>query len=156
MWPRARLLFHTLLYLKPWQVFGRIWASLKRKAGPPRLPQVPAKLEVAWNKRVSFHGHDPWNSREDIINGRFCFLNEATDLDLDTDWRASQMPLLWQFNLHYFHFLYLLERKEQEATMSFMDSGQSSGHCCGLASLSNSTSHCELVSRRNGHARNSG
>ena len=114
MWPRARLLFHTLLYLRPWQVFGRIWASLKRKAGPPRLPAVPDTLENAWRKRVSFHAHDPWNCREDIIKGRFCFLNEATDLDLDTDWQASQMPLLWQFNLHYFHFLYLLARNEQE------------------------------------------
>ena len=115
MWPRARLLFHTLIYLKPWQVMGRVWAAIKRKAGPPRLPDAPAELEITWNKRVPFHGHDPWNSREDIMKGRFCFLNEATDLDLDTDWRASQMPLLWQFNLHYFHFLYLLEREEQEA-----------------------------------------
>ena len=115
MWRRARLLFHTLIYLKPWQVMGRVWAAIKRKAGPPRLPNAPAELEITWNKQVPFHGHDPWNSREDIMKGRFCFLNEATDLDLDTDWRASQMPLLWQFNLHYFHFLYLLEREEQEA-----------------------------------------
>ena len=28
-------------------------------------------------------------------------------------WQAEHLPLLWQFNLHYFHYLYLLSREEQ-------------------------------------------
>jgi uncharacterized heparinase superfamily protein len=42
-------------------------------------------------------------------------LNETVDLGRPVDWEAAAMPLLWRFNLHYFHYLPLLDAEEQAA-----------------------------------------
>jgi len=59
--------------------------------------------------------HEPWNTREGILCGRLCFLNETADLGQPIDWNAGEQSLLWRFNLHYFHYLHLLEPSERIA-----------------------------------------
>ncbi|GIV57690.1 MAG: hypothetical protein KatS3mg042_0603 [Rhodothermaceae bacterium] len=105
----------TLRHLKPWQVGGRLVAAAKRRAGLTRVPDPPAGLTNRLALRAPFHGHDPWNHREALLAGRFCFLNETAHLGTPVDWRAAGRSLLWQFNLHYFHYLHLLRPEEQVA-----------------------------------------
>lgn len=111
---RVRLYFHALRYLHPWQVIGRIWAKVKAASGPPKPPPPPAKLVAKLSPRTPFVSHDPWNTRESLQSGTFCFLNESSDLGKPIGWGAPQMPLLWQFNLHYFNYLHLLGTTERE------------------------------------------
>ncbi|HMB93909.1 MAG TPA: alginate lyase family protein [Rhodothermales bacterium] len=58
--------------------------------------------------------HDPWNTREALLEGQFTFLNRTKELGYLPDWTATHLPLLWRFNLHYFHYLHLLAQSEQE------------------------------------------
>ena len=111
---RALLLGHTLRHLRPWQVGGRLVARLRRYAGLTRLPDVPAVLSGRLRAHVAFPRHEPWNTAEGVRAGQFRFLNADAVLGRPVDWVAGSMPLLWQFNLHYFHYLHLLGAGEQE------------------------------------------
>ncbi len=111
---RWRRMARTLRYLRPWQVAGRVVAAVRARL-PVRLPEPPADLRGAFRPRVVPPQHEPWNSAEGLRAGRFCFLNERAELGRPVRWGAPEKPLLWRFNLHYFHYLHLLERDEQVA-----------------------------------------
>jgi len=108
-----RRYFHTLRHLKPWQVAGRLVAPLQRRWAAWRLPAAPSCLQPAGPAPTDGPTHDPWNDRVDVKEGCFCFLNEAAELGRPVDWNASGQSLLWQFTLHYFHYLHLLTDQEQ-------------------------------------------
>lgn len=59
--------------------------------------------------------HDPWNTRADVLDGIFCFLEQTSRLGRPVDWEAPSRSLLWRFNLHYFDYLHLLCSHEQVA-----------------------------------------
>ncbi len=110
---RALLLFHTLRYSKPRQVFLRLWGLLKNRTGLIHTPAPPYTLREVLSPTVDFLFHDGWNSREKIKKGCFCFLNRCEQLGWPVDWAAANLPTLWQYNLHYFNYLHLLTREEQ-------------------------------------------
>ena len=105
--------FHTTRHLKPGQILGRLLAQSKKRVGLPPLPEPPVKLEGTLKSTVPFVHHDPWNSGKELREGRFRFLNYDAHLGWPANWKAPGLPLLWQFNLHYFDYLYLLSREEQ-------------------------------------------
>ena len=105
--------YNTLKYLYPEQIYGRILHNIKRRSGLI----IPAKADcngstVLPNKEP-FPVHDPWNTSEDMEKGIFCFLNKTIDLGMPVDWEPEEASLLWKFNLHYFHYLRLLDRRFQ-------------------------------------------
>ena len=106
-------LVHTLRHLRPWQVVGRIVAPIRRRLAAWRVPNAPTELTPSGTPQTRFPQHDPWNTRNDVQRGRFQFLNETAELGRPVDWGAGSMPLLWRFNLHYFHYLHDLTRDEQ-------------------------------------------
>lgn len=110
---QVALYLHTARHLRPEQVSRRVFARLKKQVGLPRLPPLPNTLKGGLEPAVAFCHHEPWNSCERIREGQFCFLNREVRLGIPVDWRASGLPLLWQFNLHYFGYLHLLSRGEQ-------------------------------------------
>ena len=65
------------------------------------------------NARVPFLKHDAWNDLESLKKGSFRFLNESQQLGMPPIWQPIKLPLLWQFNLHYFQYLFLLEAGDQ-------------------------------------------
>jgi hypothetical protein len=67
--------YHTLKYLKPVQIYGRVFSIAKSKLKMRRLPAVPDSLDIKLSSRVPFIPHDPWNTKENILQGRFTFLN---------------------------------------------------------------------------------
>ncbi|MBF0276391.1 MAG: alginate lyase family protein [SAR324 cluster bacterium] len=105
--------FHTLRHLKPGQTAGRLWAMVKLRMGTPALPSPPISLQGKLHAKIAFCEHDPWNTRADILKGKFCFLHQIESLGKSIDWHPRQKPLLWQFNLHYFQYLFLLKPDEQ-------------------------------------------
>lgn len=93
----SRLLsyWHTLRYLRPIQLYGRIWFHLVRPRADLQ-PALPLRLLCGrgWVKsacrRVSLLGPE-----------RFCFLNETHDLNYQ-GWDGLTLEKLWRYNLHYF------------------------------------------------------
>jgi uncharacterized heparinase superfamily protein len=102
--------------MKPAQLVRRVLVGLRRRFGLShwtRLPAVPAELEGRIAPAVGFSGRDPWNDRESLLQGRFCFLRREVPLGWPPDWTADGLPLLWQYNLHYFDYLHLLAPEER-------------------------------------------
>jgi uncharacterized heparinase superfamily protein len=93
---KLSLFFHTIRYLKPIQIWGRLLHSL------PRLPlgkvECPAlnpdfKIIAEINKHIS------------TSDGKtFTFLSESAVLHAH-GWNDAKLSLLWRYNLHYFDFL---------------------------------------------------
>ena len=113
----ALLYARTLRYVRPVQIFGRVYSEGRRRMGLVRLPELPEFLRSSpLSFRVPPVTHDPWNDPESIEKGRFCFLDEMRNLGRPVRWAdAGSAPLLWQFNLHYFNYLSLLTTEAQGA-----------------------------------------
>jgi len=92
---RIGLYLHTIRYLKPVQIFGRIYQYFPRPAGPQGgLP------------REQHHGRS-WQQphlRQASLLGpaRFRFLNEEGDVLDAAAWNDPQRDKLWLYHLHYF------------------------------------------------------
>lgn len=102
-------LCRTVGHLRPSQLIRRPINRVKRRVSIPfvRLPKPIREGRLSTVAR--FELDDPWNSRESIEAGVFQFLNRRADLANPPDWTGGSMPLLWQFNLHYFAYLGLLD-----------------------------------------------
>ena len=90
-------------------------APLRRRLAAWRLPPPPSHLRPTGPAPTQGPAHDPWNTRERIQGGDFCFLNEEASLGRPVDWAAPEQSHLWRFTLHYFHYLHLLSTQEQVA-----------------------------------------
>lgn len=93
--------WHTVRYLKPIQIFGRVWFRIYRprpdlRAAPPlRSRSGPWMLPIA--RPASLLGPTT-----------FRFLNVSGDLEA-TGWDSGDVPKLWRYNLHYFDDLSAIE-----------------------------------------------
>lgn len=87
--------FHTLRYLKPIQIFGRIAFKLY----VPRVsPQVCAKRAASIDAPFQIIDRE-----QSIISLEECrFLNEKLSIVGAKCWSDPSRPKLWTFNLHYF------------------------------------------------------
>jgi uncharacterized heparinase superfamily protein len=100
-------LFHTVRYLKPIQIYGRLWFRLYRPK--PDLWQAPAirSIRADWvescKKKVSL-----------IAPYRFRFLNIEHDCKFPEDWNNLQWDKLWLYNLHYFDDLQAGDAKNKK------------------------------------------
>jgi uncharacterized heparinase superfamily protein len=88
------LYFHTLRYLKPVQIYGRLWFRLRRPT--PDLQPAPALQPTAgdWircTRHASMLGATT-----------FRFLSVTREAGTAADWSRVDWPKLWLYNLHYF------------------------------------------------------
>lgn len=95
MLAQLKLYWHTLRYLKPVQIYGRLGKSLVRprpdlSAAPP-VRREAGRLATPVRRPQSLFG----------LN-RFCFLNETHALQSAADWNDPARPALWRYHLHYF------------------------------------------------------
>nr|VFJ46011.1 MAG: Uncharacterized conserved protein, heparinase superfamily [Candidatus Kentron sp. FM]VFJ61187.1 MAG: Uncharacterized conserved protein, heparinase superfamily [Candidatus Kentron sp. FM]VFK13602.1 MAG: Uncharacterized conserved protein, heparinase superfamily [Candidatus Kentron sp. FM] len=103
---RLTLLIHTIRYLRPVQLFGRIWYRCYRPRPDPRLPPPVRRIERPFV---------PPAARAPSLVGprRFRFLNREGVLVPKTtvaggaepstlDWEPADRDRLWRYNLHYF------------------------------------------------------
>jgi len=87
--------WNTARYLKPVQVYGRLWFGF-HKPRPDLRPAPPLRERIeAWTegprKRQSMFGP-----------ALFRFLNEEHELLSPSDWNNPEWDKLWLYNLHYF------------------------------------------------------
>lgn len=109
--------YHTLKYLSYKQTFGRALSKIaKRSLSFTTL--IKDKIENAQCKLIKKNEFPIRKnfqiSRSEILNKEFSFLNIKVKFDGDIDWNYNKAPLLWQFNLHYFDYLSLLNEVEKE------------------------------------------
>lgn len=100
--------FHTLRYLRPGQIIGRLRHRLYHPR--PDLRQPPALRVVT----------GPWYSlalRAPSMRGptHFCFLNDERQLAFPLAWNAELPSKLWVYNLHYFEDLVAVDASSRRA-----------------------------------------
>ena len=113
MFNSIRKYYNTLKYLRPVQIYGRIFSIIKKKSGLIKLPTIPNVLKPSLTPKTNFLHHDPWNKKEELLKGNFDFLNHILKIGFPPKWKAEGSSLLWQFNLHYFNYIFLLDKVEQ-------------------------------------------
>ncbi len=105
-----KLFYHTVKYLSIQQTAGRVLAGIKRRLIRPReFSENSVDPGLLCRRRFLFH--DPYNSRKDILENTYTFLNSRVNLKNSA---LQSQPLLWQFNYHYFAYLHLLNESEKE------------------------------------------
>ena len=92
---RWRQYFHTIRYLKPIQIYARVWYAFRRPKLDHRQPPPIRPCKGAWC---------PGSSRACslIQPNRFRFLNIERNINAPTAWNNMTWGGLWLFNLHYF------------------------------------------------------
>ncbi len=85
----------TISYLKPIQVFGRIWFWVHR-------PTVSASPNLPVRRHVGRWRQSPLKLPSLLSPSRFRFLNEEHELLSAADWNNPARGKLWLYNLHYF------------------------------------------------------
>ncbi len=94
-WQKLMRLYHTVKYLRPVQIYGRLWFKLHKPTvkdtSAPALRAVLAELCKAPDRQPSMTGPNS-----------FEFLGKAGSCRQASDWNASQQEKLWLYNLHYF------------------------------------------------------
>ncbi|GAB5534165.1 MAG: heparinase II/III family protein [Rubricoccaceae bacterium] len=127
-----RLYLNTVRHLRPVQVVGRLYGEGKRALGLVRAPDPPARLMPPSSPFAAAPlRHRNGGAIESVMQGEFSFLGATRDLGWPIDWRAEDMPLLWQFNLHYAHYLDGLGPEEQATLMQSWIAGNPVGQGVG-------------------------
>ena len=124
MWARLPLYYHTLKYLKPVQLYYRLYYTVRSRwrglrgvqrhtfrVGPlPAAPPLPDPLPPA--------------SRTYLGGNRFRFLNLDKDFGETIDWDYGANGKLWTYNLNYFEFLLqedVTERQGRALIKAFLE-----------------------------------
>ena len=91
-------LFNTVKYLRPVQLYSRVWFRLFRPT--PDLCEAPGLRTVSglWVLPVG-------KPKSLISLWRFRFLNEERECSFPGDWNRAGWNKLWLYNLHYFDCL---------------------------------------------------
>lgn len=109
-------LFHTVRYLRPGQIRGQLRQRLRaRWENPARFAarSAPVFPGVAWTPPERFLPPDGGTNRSgDILDGRLTFVNQPRVTGWPPDWDAPGLPKLWQYNLHYFDWLWVFSPEE--------------------------------------------
>lgn len=97
-------LFHTVRYLKPAQIFYRIWYRIYHPAIDDSSVYVCRERLAPWIEPICKRNHltQPW---------RFTFLNQARECHFPADWNDFAIETLWLYNLHYFDDLQCRDAK---------------------------------------------
>lgn len=105
----------TLYHLRSSQIF---WQVVRRAQKQIESPESLVRLEPSESQfRLSLESFSdpprppvPPQPREDLLQWKFRFLNRTEELPAGTlRWEAKAQPKLWQYNLHYFDWLWSLD-----------------------------------------------
>jgi len=89
------LMFHTVRYLRPIQIYSRIKFKLYRPSIDRNIPPNIRIVNDCWNTPIQHKS--PLLSR-----WKFRFLNEEHSVKKSDDWDNPKLTKLWRYNLHYF------------------------------------------------------
>lgn len=123
MFNKIRLFYNTIRYLNGIQIFGRIYSDIKKNIysyGYIKI-NIPHITKTNITPKTNFIFHDPWNERTKILKNDFTFIGLKFKFKDKINWTLTSMPLLWQFNLHYLNYLFLLNKDEQIEFLARLD-----------------------------------
>lgn len=86
----------TVRYLKPIQIYWRIWIAIRSSWAPP------LRNDVSLRRGFSLQNSLPDFSFND---GYLTFLNVTANVRGGMPWQDHSLSRLWLYNLHYFHYL---------------------------------------------------
>jgi uncharacterized heparinase superfamily protein len=89
---------HTLRYLRPEQVYRRVWRSIYK-------PQADASPAPPIRKHIGVWSMCPGHGSQLLGPETFRFLNDTRRLNGADDWDSVSPDRLWLYNLHYFNDL---------------------------------------------------
>ncbi len=96
---KITLIWNTLKFLKPIQIYWRIWIKLYT----PKLDTSLLKVTI---REASTQLIPPLKKPASLQSSQtFIFLNESHLLESPTDWNHPKWEKLWLYNLHYFDYL---------------------------------------------------
>jgi len=109
-------LYQTLRWLRPRQIAGQLRHYLPR---PLERPRSWARRPVApdpgrrWAPQPEFLPPGPQPNRAEALRaGDFSFLNRTEHLGWPPRWENPELPRLWEYNLHYFEYIWALPYDE--------------------------------------------
>ena len=107
MTPALWKYYHTLRYLRPSQIFWRLWFRAYVPTPDPGSTPTLRERPTRWRPAVA---------REPTMTGAnaFVFLNQAGSLEGPADWNATAREKLWLYNLHYFDDLNAAEAAQRQ------------------------------------------
>jgi hypothetical protein len=110
------LYINTIKYLKPSQIYYRVFNRVKRELYKRKLLSVniPGELKVCEDcnyiiPELDFNINylDRFNI-EGILEDEFTFINITNQVELSNAWNKKELQHLWRYNLHYFEYLFRL------------------------------------------------
>ncbi len=118
---RIALILNTVKHLKSRQIAGQV---IKRVRGcfedPERLlrQRVPPTASCHWPLGIDVlpPGMQE-NAAQDILSRRMSFLNRTEQIGWMPNWQSESPPKLWQYNLHYFEWLWALQYDDARAVV---------------------------------------
>lgn len=97
--------YHTIMYLRPVQILGRIEQSVKKRlyrdytGDSPLIRDISIGIALLDTDAEYLARFSP----ELLFDGRVCLLNEEGMIDFSDEARKCHSPL-WSYNLHYFEY----------------------------------------------------
>ncbi len=109
-------LMRTVRHLRAEQIAGQVRVRLQRRfENAAAFAEQPAPVwpGVKWQPRVPFIAPaPPSNPQARVVGGELGFLNQTRKVGWPPDWNRRDPPLLWQYNLHYFEYLWELDYEQ--------------------------------------------
>ncbi len=96
-------LFHTVKYLKPIQIYSRLYYFARARWRKRSGFQYPLDLPCSPRELILQTSIDSYVSRDEE---RFTFLNLSHTFENSIDWNYAAYGKLWTYNLTYFDFLH--------------------------------------------------
>lgn len=97
---KITILYHTIKYLKPVQVYYRLYYLLRNRFFKKSYSkeEINRVVDLIWRNRI-------FNNRSYLGAGDFEFLNIPMSFKKNINWNYSEFGKLWTYNLNYFDFL---------------------------------------------------
>lgn len=109
--PSIGRIYRTLRHLKVVQVFHQVFFRLRTRAfwqKPREFSPGPAP-ECEWPKDLEFSRPSGSGGCLDLASSRFLFIGLEKDFSGAINWSGAGLGKLWDYNLHYFEWLWGLE-----------------------------------------------
>ena len=117
----SSLLFHTLRHLPPRQIAALLVRRIRgatENTGSFFRGAVPPTPGCRWEPRREFIAPSShYSNAEDLLRGNFSFIEQTEPLGWPPSWNARGVGRLWEYNLHYFEYLWALDFDSAKAVV---------------------------------------
>ncbi len=113
---KITLFINTVKYLKPSQIYYRVFNRLKRELYKKKLLFIKTPNEIIVGKDHDYIIPEIDFDREyldrfdidAVFRNKLTFINLTNQIELSKAWNDKDLQHLWRYNLHYFEYLYKL------------------------------------------------